>query len=305
LFQKGFKLEYPNNRKFAVCLTHDVDEIYPPLKHIMLSSVHCLKYLNLKELKYQINWKLKDKRKSPYINFRKIMQLEEKYDAKSSFYFITANEDLRRFRYNIEDIDNELGYISDNHWEVGLHGGYYSYNDFEKISTEKKRLENVLGRKVIGFRNHYLRFKVPDSWELLSSAGFRYDTTFGYNDMIGFRNGMCHPFKPYNLNENREIDILEIPLVVMDATLFNVATSFEDAWGYTKKLVDIVEKYNGVITFLWHNNVFNCPFRQNWGRLYEKILKYCYEKNAWMTSGEEIYNWWSSQRLWGNYEEFR
>jgi hypothetical protein len=26
--------------------------------------------------------------------------------------------------------------------------------------------------------------------------------------------------------------------------------------------------------------------------LYKKILDYCDKKNAWMTNGEEIYNWW-------------
>jgi len=293
LIQKGFEVEYPDNKKFAVCLTHDVDDIYPPLKHMLLSSVYSLKELNFNELKNQISWRNNNGKKSPYLNFGQIMQLEEKYDAKSSFYFIAAKEDPIRFRYDIEDIKNEIGTISDSGWEVGLHGGYYSYNDFKEIVKEKKRLEEVLGKKIIGFRNHYLRFKVPDSWELLSKAGYKYDTTLGYSDMMGFRNGMCHPFIPYDLNKNKEVDILEIPLVIMDGTLFEVANSFEEAWGYTKDLIDTVERYNGVITILWHTNVFNCAFRKTWKMLYEKILKYCSEKNAWMTSGKEIYEWWT------------
>lgn len=295
LVQKGFKVEYPNNKKFAVCLTHDVDDIYPPLNHTLLSSIQSLKELNFKELRNQINWKINQQKKSPYLNFRQIMQLEEKYDAKSTFYFITAKEDPRRFRYDIEEIKNELELISNSDWEIGLHGGYYSYNDFKEIMKEKKRLEDVLGQKIIGFRNHYLRFKVPDSWELLSRAGFKYDTTFGYSDMIGFRNGMCHPFRPYNLEENKYIDILEIPLVIMDGALFEVANSFEDAWKYTKYLIDIVEKYNGVITILWHTNAFNCPFKKYWEILYNKILKYCFEKDCWMTNAKEIYEWWMNE----------
>ncbi|UGV42000.1 polysaccharide deacetylase family protein [Methanococcoides orientis] len=292
--QNGFQVEYPDNKRFAVCLTHDIDEIYPPLKHTILSSAYCLKNLNLGELKRQTFWKIKDRRQSPYINFRRIMDLEDKYDAKSSFYFIATEKDPIRFRYNVEDVENELAFISDNGWEVGLHGGYYSYNDLDEILKEKQRIESVLGKNIIGYRNHYLRFKTPDSWELLSKAGFKYDTTFGYTDMVGFRNGMCHPFKPYNRNENKGIAILEIPLVVMDGTLFDVANSFEDAWGCVKQLIDIVEKYNGVITLLWHNNAFNCSFRTNWSNLYEKILKYCYEKGAWMASGEEICEWWNN-----------
>lgn len=295
LLQKGFKVEYPNKKKFAVCLTHDVDDIYPPLKHLMLSSFYCLKGLNFYDLSHQISWKIHDRRKSPYINFTKIMQLEEKYDAKSSFYFITAKEDIRRFRYDITDIKSELGMISDRGWEIGLHGGYYSYNNFRELMVEKRKLENVLGQKIIGFRNHYLRFKAPDSWELLSKAGFKYDTTFGYHDMIGFRNGICHPFRPYNLNESKEIDILEIPLIIMDGSLFEITSSLEEAWKHAKYLIDIVEKYSGVITILWHTNGINCPFKREWEIIYVKILKYCFEKNAWMTSGKDICEWWAHE----------
>ena len=27
---------------------------------------------------------------------------------------------------------------------------------------------------------------------------------------------------------------------------------------------------------------------------YEKFLKYVYEKKAWITNGEEVFNWWSN-----------
>lgn len=292
LVQNRFEIEYPDKKKFAVCLTHDIDDIYPPFSHTLLSSIYCVKNLNFNDLKTQVLWKIQDKKKSPYINFRQIMELEDKYDVKSSFYFIAAKEDLRRFRYNVEDIADEVRFISDNGWEVGLHGGYYSYNSLEEIKKEKSRLEDVLGKEICGYRNHYLRFKTPNTWALLASAGFKYDTTFGYNDMVGFRNGMCHPFKPFNLNTNQEIAILEIPLIIMDGTLFSLVDSFDDAWNIVKNIIDTVEKYNGVVTLLWHNNVFASPFREKWLKLYEKILKYCYSKNAWMTSGAEICKWW-------------
>ena len=154
------------------------------------------------------------------------------------------------------------------------------------------RLEAALGRKDIGCRNHHLRFKTPDSWEILADAGFGYDSTFGHRYSIGFRNGMCHPFNPYNLNTGKEIDILEIPLVVMDVALFATCKSFEEAWERTKNLIDTTASLNGVITLLWHNFVFGCKFRKDWTRLYEKVLHYCYGRKAWITSGEEIYRWW-------------
>ena len=221
LIKNGLKVQYPQKKKFAVCLTHDVDEIYPPFSHMLLSSLYCIKNLNFSELKNQLLWRNKGKENSPYLNFKEIIRLEEKYDSKSSFYFLTSDHDLK------------------------------------KMKKEKNRLEKVLGKEVIGYRNHYLRFKVPDTWELQRKAGFKYDTTFGYNDMIGFRNGMCHPFKPFNLNTNQEINILEIPLIVMDGTLFSLSKSFKEAFETIKRLIDIIEQYNGVITLLWHSNNFN------------------------------------------------
>lgn len=286
--------EIPENKNFSVCLSHDVDDIYPPSSHTILSSLHSIKNLDFNEIKKQLFWKSKGKEYSPYRNFKEIMKLEDKYDAKSSFYFITSDRDIRRFRYNIEDIDTELGFIIDNDCEVGLHGGYYSYNDLEAIQIEKKRLEKVLQKKVFGYRNHYLMFKIPETWELLAKAGFKYDTTFGYDDMIGFRNGLCHPFNPFNLEINKEINILEIPLVIMDGTLFESSKSISDCWRITKELIDTVEKYHGVLTLLWHNTAFNCPFRENRFKLYEKILKYVYERDAWITSGENIFKWWNN-----------
>ncbi|MDD4248007.1 MAG: hypothetical protein PHT13_02675, partial [Methanosarcina sp.] len=168
LVEHGMNVEFPENKTFAVCLTHDMDDIYPPLSHSLLSSAHCLKDLDFRSLAAQFLWKSRGPKHSPYLNFSEIMDLEAGFGAKSSFYFIASREDPKRFRYDIEDVESSLGEISDRGWEAGLHGGYYSYNNLEALKSEKKRLENVLGKKVIGFRNHYLRFKTPETWELLA-----------------------------------------------------------------------------------------------------------------------------------------
>ena len=286
LIENGLKVEYPEGKNFTVCLTHDIDVVY------LYTSKLSIMYNAVKSLKkHQIKTALKmpfyktNKNWNSLCNFEDIMALEEKYGAKSSFYILTLKREDLDFNFEVEDLEYELGNIADNGWEVGLHGGHNAYNNLDEIEDKKTRLEKVLGKKVVGYRNHFLKFKVPDTWELLSKAGFKYDTTFGYADMVGFRNGMCHPFKPFNLDTGMEIDILEIPLTIMDCTLFDyMKLDMKGAWEITKLLIDTVEKYKGVITILWHNTYMvgdNLMF-------YEKILKYCYEKGAWMSSGEEI-----------------
>ena len=292
LVQNGFHPDYPEDKPFAVCLTHDVDEVYPPIGHLVLSSLACCRELDLTRLWEQVSWKLNRRKKSPYRNFTGIMDIEEKFGAQSSFYFLATDTDITRFRYAIEELEDDLGQIMDRGWEIGLHGGYYAYNDYGKILNEKKRLEQVSGRKVVGYRNHYLRIQVPGTWEKLAQAGFLYDTSLGYNEIVGFRNGMCHPFRPYNLNTGSEIDLLEIPLTIMDDTLFESTRSDKEAWELAKKLIDTVASFQGVLCLNWHSESFQCPYKQRREIMYKKILDYCYTRNAWLTSGENISAWW-------------
>jgi peptidoglycan/xylan/chitin deacetylase (PgdA/CDA1 family) len=225
------------------------------------------------------------------MDFESIMRIEEAFGATSSFYFMATDRDVHRFRYRIEDMEGRMGAIADRGFEVGLHGGYYSYDDPAAIVHEKKRLEKVLNKKVIGYRNHYLMFKIPETWEYLAQAGFRYDATIGNNRIIGFKNGLCHAFRPFNYHTGEGIDLIELPMVLGDFTLLGSGLSPKRAWEVAKSLIDNVERDNGVATLLWHSDVFNASFRKDWVRLYVKVLEYCRSKNAWMTSGDNVSEW--------------
>jgi peptidoglycan/xylan/chitin deacetylase (PgdA/CDA1 family) len=286
LIEHGYQVEYPNGKPFAVCLTHDIDHIYSPISFKAISAIRNLKRGSLSGCAHSIA-QMRSK-KIPFWNFKEIIALEEKFDAKSTFYFMAENLEDVAYDYEIDDCEQALGFIVDHNCEVGLHGGHNSYCNPNDLKSKKARLEKILNKKVVGYRNHYLRFRVPDTWEYLKSSGFIYDSTLGYADCIGFRNGMCHPFKPYNLTSQKEIDIIEIPLTIMDCTFYQyMDLDIERAWERTRYLIDIVEKYHGVLTVLWHNTNFS----EEDSEVYKRILKYCEEKNAWMTNGEEIANW--------------
>ena len=285
LVDHGLSLDYGENKKFAVCLTHDVDSIgksFPATMHDSAKSiwhrdVSTALTLPLSGLKK--NW-------NPCRNFEKIMSLEESYGAVSTFFFKATDNDPYEQTYAIGDLRSEIKTIADKGWDLGLHGGYYAYDSLETMRKEKQTMERVLGKEVIGYRSHYLRFKVPDTWELLEKAGFKYDSTFGYADCTGFRNGMCHPFRPYDLTESRWVDLVEIPLTVMIDTLFNYMTlDTRGSWDVLKTLINVVEKNKGVITVLWHNDQMSGEYL----KLYEKLLEYCREKNALMTGADSIY----------------
>jgi len=292
LTEKGYYCEYPEAQPFAICLTHDIDTVYRPIRSKTLEILSALKNRDLARAG-RIVPQLRSK-KYPEWNFNEIAALEESYGARSSFYFLALEEGDRTYAYAIEDLEQEMGALLDRGWEIGLHGGCEACRDLEQLRREKRHLEKVLNRTVDGYRNHFLKFRVPGTWELLEQAGFRYDTTLGYPDCIGFRNGMCHPFRPFNMNTSQEMNILEIPLAIMDQTLLSyMRLNTEQAWTQTERLLDAVERHNGVLTILWHNTFMTGTSLQ----FYRKILKYGHEKGAWMTSCKEIEAWWQKSGM--------
>ena len=283
LNKHGYHFEYPDSRRFAVCLTHDIDEVYTSALQKAVSSLRNLRHGLLSGFSDSIVQM--QSKKMPLWNFDNILALEEQYDSTSSFYFMAENSGQQDYAYQIEDCEQAVGNIIDRGFEVGLHGGHSAYLNPDELKSKKAHLEKVLNKKVVGYRNHFLRFKVPETWEHLHESGFLYDTTFGYADCIGFRNGMCHPFNPYNLLTGKSVEILEIPLTIMDDTLYNyMKLDPRKAWEITRMLIDVVERNNGVLTVLWHNYNFFGDHLD----FYKKILNYCKEKNAWMTNGEQI-----------------
>lgn len=284
LVEHGYSVKYPHDAPFAVCLTHDIDSVYRSVPSKGLGAVRSLSQGKFSEAVHSVA-QMRSK-KQPLCNFSAIMDLEEKYGAKSTFFFMVGNPGERDYSYRIEDLEPEIKEIIDRGWEVGLHGGHTTYLNLQEMKEKKERLEKVTHTPVLGYRNHYLRFKVPDTWENLSKAGFLYDTTFGYADCAGFRNGMCHPFRPVNLNTNQEIDILEIPLVVMDGSLDStyMRLDWEKKWEFVKMLIDRVAACHGVFTVLWHNTYMDGGNLE----LYGKVLAYCRERNAWISSGAEV-----------------
>ena len=286
------KFIWPDEKPFALCITHDVDEIYPPTTHILNSIPYFLKNQDSDFLYNAIRCKMGKRKQSPYMNFNAIMKLEQGYGATSSFYFLATEEDIRRFRLSVEDLGDTIGTMVDLGFEVGLHGGYYSFDDKQRIKNEKERLEKVVGKKIIGYRNHYLQLKIPDTWEYLQDMGFKYDSTYGFNDLMGFRNGICHPFHPFNLVTDKTMEILELPMIIMDGSIEQSNKTEKQTWDNIKMIIDSAARSHGVVTIDWHSNSFNCPFKLAWEKMYSKILAYCYEKNGWITSGENIVNWW-------------
>jgi peptidoglycan/xylan/chitin deacetylase (PgdA/CDA1 family) len=283
------------NQDFAVCLTHDIDEIYrykyyPPLGAIFRSiKQKKLKRTSIIFLDYLIT-KLRLKRDIYCDTFDYIVDLEKKYGFRSSFYFMTSGE-----RYSLNNLcfKKIISNLKEENFEIGIHPDLNTYNRPEILSKEKKELEKITGEKILGTRQHYLKFNISESYKNWESAGLKYDTSLGFADYPGYRCGICHPFKPFDILENRIINLWEIPLTVMDATLFVYCRLYLDEIKKTVRILfKAAEKYNGIFVLLWHNTYMTELFTPEEKLYFENFYKAISKKNCFVGSVKEILDIW-------------
>ena len=290
---------WPEGKKFAICLTHDIDQIRTPLRYLAKGALYFLKRGNIhKALKrffelitYKNAW-----------NIKQIVQIEESLGVKSTFFFLINRTSKYDGMNSKKTTYSEIQKLAELGIDIQLHGSYNSYNNEQLLRQEKTQLEKLSKRDVIGIRQHYLRFEVPVTWEIQDKLGFKYDTTLGFADNIGFRAGISFPFHPINVQNNKIFNILEIPLAIMDTALAGyMKISAKEAWKKISSLISSVEQHNGLVTLLWHNKFFDKVAWADWHNLYKKILGYGLEKNAFLGSATQVYNWWI-QRENANFE---
>ena len=262
---------------FTVCLTHDVDRVRKTYQYI----THDLRQGKVKNI--PIIFRQPD----PYWNFDTIMRIEEKYKVRSTFFFL--HESIRpkllslkswilafgRYKFTEPEVARTIKVLDAGGWEIGLHGSYNSYLNEVLLKREKECLESVLGKPVIGVRQHYLNLIIPETWKIHENSGFSYDATFGMKKDIGFLEDRYGPF----IYPGRKLVIL--PLALMDGNLFLKANDdIKVAWKLVVDLIDLAEKKDACLSVLWHQRVFNDNEFPGYTDIYQKIIAECQRRGA-------------------------
>jgi hypothetical protein len=288
--------------KFAVALTHDVDVPWrwtrigmhgaaARLKgHVLarragpaLHEAHGLARVPLHKLRgSDPNWR-----------FAEIVAEENEHGGRSTFFVMAghghradgaAPESYDRLRPQLVETLVETGA------EVGLHGSYLAAEDLDRLARERALLAQLDG-PLVGHRYHYLRVDPHRNLVPLVNVGFRYDTSLGFPDALGFRAGIAHPFRPWDLERNRPADLVEVPLAVMDATLAEEryeGLSAEAAKQRIFSLLDWAAENGAGFSILWHPERFDAPSSRGWDRLYFDVIDAVRERGGVCVSGAEL-----------------
>lgn len=264
-------LSFQRRRPFetiGLLLTHDVDYIDKytvnywiyKLKEILgLRPSRLSRFRNCLLFLRGISSYVGISRKNPYWNFAWIRSTEKKYNWKSVFYFLDKGIKHSDASYSfhekrIKDLFKELTADS---CEIGVHGRVRSIDNAANMKESRDKLREISRTTVEGIRQHRLLWKHPETALIQESVGFKYDTTLGFAAHEGFRNSYCYPFRLFDFEKNRMSALWELPLTVMDVTLFAYQNyTPEQALKACRKLLDEVSTFGGIFTILWHNSFF-------------------------------------------------
>jgi hypothetical protein len=174
--------------------------------------------------------------------------------------------------------------------ELGLHPSYTASERLVLIREERVRLETLAGRPVRGVRFHYLRHDAHGTLPELDRLGFAYDSSQGYADRPGMRAGLSFPYRPYDAAADRPLAMIELPMVVMDATLAEdryLGLSADAGLERAAATLERAALAGGTVSILWHNDRFEPAYARGWDRVYERLLGWVRERGGRLCTAAE------------------
>ena len=315
------KPAWPDDKSFAVCLTHDVDEVSMFSYRQILRGIQRpprnprQRYPNIrKAFGFGLNTIRIMKNafsKDPLHCYERWLEIEEAYNAKSTFFIWPGWKNVTKHHYSDStyELDDRIIFDGQNcsvtemireihrlGWEIGLHPSWYAFNDVDELKRQKGALESAAGSSIHSVRQHYLHYDIRNTPRAHSEAGFKYDSTLGFNDNIGFRFGTCYPWNLYDLKAEEQLPIVEIPLIIQDVAMLSpgkgLRLNLEMALNYIILLADRVKDVGGVLTLLWHSDQI---INSEYVKVYTKSLEYLERQNCWITTVAEIGDWWTER----------
>jgi hypothetical protein len=311
----GSATRWPDNRPFAICLTHDVDFVSRDSSSLAFVSERVRRigkaprnekrvvaYQTMREIaKFAAGPLLRQLREDHYHNFDSWMELEAGYGFTSTFFFFAERLSAPRgvdcgyshservpFYGRTVSVAEMMREMVLRGWEIGLHASVGAATNSGYLADERAQLEHATGQAVDLVRNHYLTYDAAVTPHVQQAAGFRGDSTQGFNRGIGFRAGTSFPYRCWNHVANGPSDVLEIPMVIEDVALFHpsaLGCDLTNSQAYISSMMDRISEVGGCLTANWHPSwMSDRLYRES----YEFLLDEARRRRAWGCSMTDL-----------------
>jgi hypothetical protein len=158
--------------------------------------------------------------------------------------------------------------------EVGIHPSYESSRREELIGTEAGMLSAITQAPITRSRQHFLRWRMPETLRALEKLGMNEEHSMGFADRSGFRAGTCTPFHWYDLEQERVSDLVLHPFTTMDSALGDQkGMGPVDAVAEMLRMSDVVREVNGTFISVWHDRFLSGDHRhKGWPEAFQHVL---------------------------------
>lgn len=194
--------------------------------------------------------------KDPYFSFEYLMAQLQKYNMPAIFYFMTGKTNAKydHLDYDVEHetMKQVMDRLYNCGYEIGLHPSFESCKSTKILSAEKVKLERATGRKVTRIRQHYLRYEPGMTAVMQEELGFEADSTIQFTEGLGFAAGICTPYKLYDIQGRRMMQIEEHPLILMKKK--DYVKDVEKQYASYMHLLSEAKRHNGRFQVLFHNS---------------------------------------------------
>ena len=315
LFKKKSLIQaWPNEKKWAVGLSHDVD--YPQV----VKLIEPLRIYKRNGFKSALNTLLGLWSGSHHHwHFNSLIDMENQKCYKSAFYFCPVQGSLAKYALGKPDPFYDISekifldlflMLKEQDFEIGMHASYLAHQSESDFRLQKEKLEEKLKMPIQGLRHHYWKMESPPekTLSLHANLGFLYDTSLGFEKYLGLRRGFCFPFFPFDKTHKKQIKTLQLGTTWMDDQLFshlpcnseipiqngNEAQARRSA---LSSMIEKIKKLGGLFMVDTHEYTYDEALFPDWSNTYKYFLKIISEDSSvWVDKPIEITKHWMKRQ---------
>lgn len=221
-------------------------------------------------------------RGGPIETLAEVRALERERGLRSVLHFYAGPPGLQRVHpvrmlldpaYDIANpyLVREMRVFAEEGWTIGLHPSVGTWADPARLASERSRLARAAGIEPLLCRQHWLRFSWAKTWAAQEQAGLRLDSTLGFNDRPGLRNGAALRVRPWQADQARALDIETMPMLFMDSHFYDYSRPDPEARrAEMARWLDEVRAVGGEASVNWHTHTIGPDY--GWGDGYRELV---------------------------------
>lgn len=283
-FRKLIEEKFPtialSSSGFKFIPTYDIDEAYAykhrPLWHNAAAAVRDL--IKGDRKKFTQRYKIITGKEADIFDAYEWMDDLHKKCRMNPVYFFLLAEKQKGYDKNISPHSGPLKKLIEEHaekYETVIHPSWQSGDDKNVLKKEIALLGSITKKQITKSRQHYIRLRLPHTYRLLIENGITEDYSMGYGSINGFRASVASSFYWYDLENEKETQLLLHPFCFMDAnSYYEQKQTAEETEKELQQYYQQVNNVSGTLITIWHNNFLGTEERfKGWREVWERFAK--------------------------------